>query len=138
MPLSPILKAAVWMIGALFSFVALALAGRELGNGMSVVQIQFFRSAVGVLVVGTLAWRAGWQAVYPRSFAIHVVRNVAHFVGQLGWFYGLTVIPFAQVFSIEFTAPIWTAIFAVLILGERMTRPRTLAIILGIAGVLVI
>lgn len=138
MPLSPILKAAVWMSGALFSFVALALAGRELGSGMSVVQIQFFRSAIGVLVVGAMAWRAGWQAVYPRSFGIHVVRNVAHFVGQLGWFYGLTVIPFAQVFSIEFTAPIWTAIFAVLILGEKMTRPRTLAIILGISGVLVI
>jgi drug/metabolite transporter (DMT)-like permease len=138
MPLSPTLKAAVWMSGALFSFVALALAGRELGSGMGVAQIQVFRSAVGVVVVGAVAWRAGWRTVSPRSFGVHLVRNVVHFAGQLGWFYGLTVIPFAQVFSIEFTAPIWTAIFAVLILGERMTRPRLLAIALGLAGVLVI
>lgn len=138
MALSPTLKAAAWMSGALVSFVVLALAGRELGQGMSVAQIQFFRSAIGVVVVGVLAWRAGWEAIRPRSFGVQVVRNVVHFVGQLGWFYGLTVIPFAQVFSIEFTAPIWTAIFAVLILGEKMTRPRLIAIALGIGGVLVI
>ena len=138
MPLSPTLRAAIWMIGALFSFMAVAVAGRELGNATSVFQIQFYRSFVGVLVIGSLAWRAGWETVRPRSFRIHLVRNAAHFAGQLGWFYGLAVIPLAEVFAIEFTAPVWTAALAVLILGERMTKRRTLAIALGLSGVLII
>lgn len=139
MPLSPIFKAALWMVGALVSLVALAVAGRELGAAMGVAQIQFFRSAIGLVVVGLIASRhGGWLAIRPRGFGVHLVRNVAHFAGQLGWFYGLTMIPLSQVFSIEFTAPIWTALFAVAILGEKMTRPRLLAIVLGIGGVLVI
>ena len=54
MPLSPTLKAAVWMIGALFSFMAVAVSGRELGQATSVFQIQFYRSLVGLIVVA--AW----------------------------------------------------------------------------------
>lgn len=138
MSLSPTLKAAVWMIGALLSLLAVALAGRELGHAMSVAQIQFFRSAVGVVAIGLVVGRTGWAMVYPRSFGVHMLRNVVHFTGQFGWFYGLTMIPMAQVFAIEFTAPVWTAAFASLILGERMTRARILAIVLGIAGVLII
>ncbi len=138
MHLSPTLRAAVWMIGALFSFMAVALAGRELGNATSVFQIQFYRTFVGILVVGFMAWRAGWDSIRPSSFRVHLIRNAAHFIGQLGWFYGLTMIPLAEVFAIEFTAPVWTAALAVMILGERLTRRRILAIGLGLAGVVII
>jgi drug/metabolite transporter (DMT)-like permease len=68
----------------------------------------------------------------------HVIRNVTHFGGQYGWFYGIALIPLTEVFAIEFTVPIWTAILATLILGERMTRLRVLAIIMGFVGILVI
>ena len=85
-----------------------------------------------------MAWRAGWDSIRPRSFGIHLIRNTAHFTGQLGWFYGLAVIPLAEVFAIEFTAPVWTAALAVMILGERLTRRRILAIGLGLVGVVVI
>lgn len=68
----------------------------------------------------------------------HIARNVVHFVGQAAWLYALTLIPLALLISIEFTTPIWTAILAVGFLGERLSRPRLAAIVLGLIGVVII
>ena len=46
--------------------------------------------------------------------------------------------PLAVLISIEFTTPIWTAILAVTFLGERLSRPKLAAVVLGLIGVVVI
>jgi drug/metabolite transporter (DMT)-like permease len=69
---------------------------------------------------------------------IYLLRNIAHFIGQALWVWGVTVLPLATVFAIEFTTPAWVALFAVLFLKERMTPFRGMAIVLGFAGVLII
>jgi len=127
------------MMGSLTSFAAMAIAGRELAAArMSTFEILFFRSLVGLVMVSALLARSGWGQLSVKRFGLHLVRNVSHFGGQFGWFYGISMIPLAEVFAIEFTTPMWAAIMAALLLGERMTRPRILAIVLGIAGVLII
>jgi len=126
------------MSGAVISFMAMAIAGRELASELTTFQILFFRSCVGLVAVIALLQRSGWTQVRTRMLGTHLMRNVAHFGGQYGWFHGIALIPLTEVFAIEFTVPIWTAILATLILGERMNRLRVLAIILGFAGILVI
>ena len=62
-----------------------------------------------------------------------------HFGGQSTWIYGLSLLPLAEVFAIEFTIPICTvALLAVIFLGERMTKGRFIAISGGFLGILVI
>src|SRR5262249_43434618 len=68
----------------------------------------------------------------------HVVRNLIHYGAQLGWFFALTLIPIGQVVAIEFTMPIWTALIAASLLGERITAWKAIAIALGVIGVVVI
>ena len=126
------------MSGALVSFIAMAIAGRQLSAELTTFQILFFRSLVGFVVVLVLLQRSGWTLVRTRVFGTHLLRNVAHFGGQYGWFYGIALIPLTEVFAIEFTVPIWTAILATIFLGERMNRLRVLAITLGFVGILVI
>ena len=58
--------------------------------------------------------------------------------GQYGWFYAVGVISLAEVFALEFTTPIWTALLAFLFLKERLTVPRVAAIVLGFVGILLI
>jgi len=135
---TPALRAAFWMSGALVSFMAMAIAGRELSTELTTFQILFFRSLIGLVVVAALLQHAGWKQIRTNVFGAHVLRNVAHFGGQYGWFYGIALIPLTEVFAIEFTVPIWTALFATLVLGERMSTRRALAVGLGFAGVLVI
>ena len=134
----PVVAASLWMLGALASFMAMAIGGRELSAEVGTFEILFFRSLVGLAIIGALLSRYGWRQISLRRFPLHLARNIGHFGGQFGWFYGIALIPLAEVFAIEFTTPIWTAMLAVALLGERMTRSRVAAIALGIAGMLII
>jgi drug/metabolite transporter (DMT)-like permease len=126
------------MMGALASFTAMAIGGREMAAAeIGTFEILLFRSLVGLLIVGALLARSGWGQISVKRFGLHVVRNAAHFGGQFGWFYGIAMIPLAEVFAIEFTTPMWTAMLASLLLGEGVTRPRLLAIVFGMAGMLI-
>lgn len=136
--LSPALRAALWMSGALFSFMAMAISGRELSTELTTFQILFFRSLIGLLVVAVLLQRYGWGQIRTRVFGKHLLRNFAHFGGQYGWFYGIALMPLTEVFAIEFTVPLWTAILAAIVLHEHVNRLRVLAVALGFIGVLVI
>src|SRR5512145_712427 len=98
--LRPVIRAMLWMSGALLSFMAMAIAGRELSAELTTFQILFFRSLIGLAVILVLLQRAGWKQVRTRSPSTHVLRNVAHFGGQYGWFYGLGFIPLTEVFAI--------------------------------------
>lgn len=137
---------ALWMIGAIFAFSMTAIAGREATHALNddaitISQLVFFRSAVGLLILSALIFlRPGkplWVLDKPL-LKLHFGRNSAHFLGQWCWFYGLSLLPLAQVFAIEFTVPIWTALFATLLLSEKITGRRGISIVLGFIGVLVI
>ena len=134
----PVLVAAVWMTGALFSFLAMAVGARELSAELGTFEILFFRSAIGLALVLVLLPRRGGRQLFSRRIGLHALRNLAHFAGQFAWFYGIALIPLAEVFAIEFTVPIWTAILSVVLLGERLSGPRVIAIALGVAGALII
>ncbi|MDO7717751.1 MAG: DMT family transporter [Burkholderiaceae bacterium] len=133
------LKAALWMTGAIVSFSAMAVSGREVSVELDTFEIMTYRSLVGMAVLWTLLSVTGcWGQVSRRFFGVQVVRNVAHFTGQNLWFYALTVIPLAQVFALEFTSPIWVVLLSPLILGERLTRVRVLSVLVGFIGILVV
>lgn len=135
---NPVVRAAAWMSAALVSFILMAISGRELAASFSTFQILFFRSVIGVVVIGALVWLTGWQQIKTKRVGSHIGRNIAHFAGQYGWFLGLALISLAEVVAIEFTTPIWTAILAALFLKEKITLPRLVALIFGIIGLLLI
>jgi drug/metabolite transporter (DMT)-like permease len=43
-----------------------------------------------------------------------------------------------MVFAIEFTMPVWSAVLAVLLMGERLNHGRIVMLVLGLVGILVI
>ena len=96
------------------------------------------RSLVGLIVVTCIAWRFGWHLIRTYQPKLQVGRNIVHFGGQSTWIFGLSLLPLAEVFAIEFTIPIWVALLAVIFLGERMTKGRFIAISGGFLGILVI
>jgi drug/metabolite transporter (DMT)-like permease len=131
---------ALWMAGAIASYIAAALAVRALAKSLSVFEIMSLRSAGGVFfLLALMAIRPKTRrGLASRRMGLHLVRNSVHFVGQIIWALAITLLPFATVFALEFTAPIWVALLAVILLGERMTVTRAASIALCIVGVLVI
>lgn len=133
------LRAAAWMTGAIAAFTAMGVAGRELAGRHDVFEIQMYRSALGFVLVCAGAAALGQLRTVSRArLGGHLFRNLLHFTGQNLWFWALTLIPLAQVFALEFTMPVWVMLLAPLILGERLTRPRILAAVLGLAGIVII
>ena len=132
-------KAASWMAGWLALMLIMLVAGREAMRELSVFQVMEMRSVIGLFLLYPLVHRNGGFASMKTARPLqHIGRNVVHYAAQYGWFLALTMIPLAQVVSIEFTMPVWTALLAVSFLGEKLNIWKILAIVLGLVGVIVI
>jgi drug/metabolite transporter (DMT)-like permease len=128
------------MTGVLLSFTAMALSIRALGKTLGVFEILSIRNATGLVVLSALALARPQLRLQltTRQIWLQATRNLLSFFGQFAWALGITLLPFATVFALEFTTPAWVALFAVLILGERMTASRIGVVVLGLAGILLI
>jgi drug/metabolite transporter (DMT)-like permease len=130
----------MWMTGVLLSFTAMALSIRALGKTLSVFEILSIRNATGVLILSGLAIARAQlrRQLTLRHIRLQATRNALSFAGQFAWALSITLLPFATVFALEFTTPAWVALFAVLLLGERMTASRIGVVVLGLAGIVLI
>jgi len=138
-PVPSIPKAAFWMALSIASFLAMSVAGRATTAELNVFQVLELRSVIGFFILLPLVMtNGGFAAMRTERPLAHLARNVVHYAGQAAWLYALTLIPLAVLISIEFTTPIWTAILAVSFLGEKLSRPRLAAIVLGLVGVVII
>jgi drug/metabolite transporter (DMT)-like permease len=133
------LRAALWMVGSITAFSAMAVAGKQVRGVHDTFEIMTFRSAMGIPLVILLAALTGqMRQIKAERLGGHLVRNVMHFTGQNLWFWALAMIPLAQLFALEFTTPIWVILLSPLLLGERLTRPRIVAAVLGFVGILIV
>lgn len=134
-----ITRAAIWMIGAIVSFSAMAVAGRELGGHLDTFEIMMYRSVLGFgIICAIYSFNGHWKTISSARLSTHLLRNLVHFIGQNLWFFAVTVIPLAQLFALEFTSPLWVIILAPFFLGEPLTRIRVLAVLLGFVGILIV
>ena len=133
-------SAVLWMGGALLSFSVMAVSVRGMAaQSFSIFEILGTRSAAALLILGgaTLLWPQLRSETRARSMKLHLFRNGVHYCSQYAWALGLTLLPLAMVFSLEFTMPAWTALLAVWLLNEKMTPSRIGVVVLGIVGVVV-
>ncbi|MFV0303477.1 MAG: DMT family transporter [Paracoccus sp. (in: a-proteobacteria)] len=128
----------LWMVGSLASFIGMAIGSRELADTMPIAQILVIRSLVGLTVVLILARHLLPELRQMRDIRLHGLRNIVHFGAQYCWTLGVALMPLAEVFALEFTMPIWVALFAWAALGERIGRARILATLASFIGVLIV
>ena len=133
------MRAALWMLGAVLCFTAMAIAGRNVLAVHDTFEIMTARSAIGLLLVMAYGLATGQlRQVSSARLSGHFLRNIVHFTGQNLWFLALGMIQLAQVFALEFTAPIWVILLSPLVLNEALTRPRLTAAALGFIGIMIV
>src|SRR5262245_61789640 len=128
------------MTGALLSFCLMAVSIRVLAKSLTIFEILAVRAGTGFLVMLALvaARPAFRDAIRTFRLPLHLFRNGVHLTAQFLWAKSVILLPLATVFALEFTAPAWTMLIAVPVLGERLTKSRVGAVVLGLVGVLVI
>lgn len=110
----------------------------HLSHSMHVFEIAFFRQAIGFVFMSAIFLRGGLRPLITRRIGLHILRSVFNVIAMLAFFYGLTLEPLAKVVSLSFTAPLFATVGAVLLLREKMTRHRWIALGIGVIGALII
>ena len=111
---------------------------RYLSADLHPFEIGFFRVFVGFLVLSAVFVRSGLQPLRTRRIGLHALRGALQVFSLLASFYALSLIPLAQWTALSFTSPLFAALLAVLILGEVVGPRRTLGLLFGFAGAMVI
>ena len=69
---------------------------------------------------------------------LHLLRCISGLIALVAIFIALRKLPLATVVSISFAAPIFTTIFSIFLLSEKVGIYRWLAVIIGFIGILII
>ena len=132
------LKGIGFMVLACVFFGAMHVGVRHVTQSIHPFEAAFFRNVFGLLVLAPSFITHGWRPLRTRRFGLHCVRAVLNVVAMLSFFYALSITPVVLVQALAFTSPLFTAVLAVLILGERIRARRITAIAVGFAGTLLI
>ena len=126
------------MILAGVCYVATGTVVRHLSDTFAVFEIIFIRSVVALVMLAPLFIRTGWRGLRTSRFPLHGFRTALAYVGMMCWFYGVSRIPLADYYALQFTMPVFTIAGAVIFLGERASLRHWMAVAAGFVGVLII
>ena len=102
-------------------------------------QVLFFRGFFGLIPILFLIPRDRYINFYKTSRPfLHFKRCLAGIIALISIIIALRNLPLATVVSITFAAPIFTTIFSIFLLNEKVGFYRWLAVLIGFVGILVI
>ena len=108
-------------------------------DGYPLGQVLFFRGFVGALVYFLIIPKNRIKNFYVTKRAgLHFLRCFFGLIALLSIFTALRNLPLATVVSISFAAPIFTTIFSIFFLSEKVGLYRWIAIFIGFFGVIII
>ena len=94
--------------------------------------------AITCYVAGYFGLRGKFDLLYCNKPGLQIARSGFLVTSIASLFVSLTYLPIAEATAIGFTGPLFITVLSVPILGERVGWPRWIAVIVGLAGVLVI
>ncbi len=102
-------------------------------------QILFFRGFFGIIFYFFIIPRDRLHNFYQtKRPGLHSLRCLAGLIAIVAIFIALRKLPLATVVSISFAAPIFTTIFSIFLLSEKVGIYRWLAVLVGFIGILII
>ncbi len=102
-------------------------------------QVLFFRGFFGILFYFIIIpkERMG-NFYYTKRAGLHFLRCTSGLIALIAIFIALRNLPLATVVSISFAAPIFTTIFSIFFLKEKVGFYRWMAVLVGFIGIIVI
>ena len=102
-------------------------------------QVLFFRGFFGIIFYFFIIPRERLHDFYKtKRPGLHSLRCLAGLIAIIAIFIALRKLPLATVVSISFAAPIFTTIFSIFLLSEKVGIYRWLAVLVGFIGILII
>ena len=124
------------MILSGFCFVAMHSAAKYLADEVHIFEIVFLRCALVVVILFPFLFKEGKKSLFTKQPKNQIYRVVTNSIAILLFFYGLSISPLSLATVLNFTAPIFTVIFAIIFLKEKLTTHRLISLVLGFIGVM--
>ncbi|GKS69418.1 threonine/homoserine efflux transporter RhtA [Nitrosomonas sp. PY1] len=125
------------MLLAAFLFACMSVLVKLGAIHFSSIELVFYRSLFGVWVTYAIIRSHGFSVMTPH-WRIHCWRGVTGLISLLMFFYCLTQLPLGTAVSLNYTWPLFVALFSTLILKEHLQWSLVFAILLGFMGVIVL
>ncbi len=120
------------------SLTLMAVVIRDLADKFSVLEMIFLRSVVSFALILPWAIRQGAARLRTGRPFLHLFRNIIHYLGNVAWFLGVTLVPLAELQALQFTVPLFMIVMAALILRENVGVNRWITVAVGFLGALII
>ncbi len=125
------------MIVSCLAFGSMWVLIRYASRDVHAFEIVFFRNAIGTAVLLPMMLRNKGLMRLDRVRA-NLRRATSGFIATTGTFYAVAHAPLATALSINYTAPLFATVGAVLFLGETIHARRVAALVAGFAGMLIV
>lgn len=120
-------------------FVAMDSLAKYLGRTMPVPQLAWGRYAFHLLFLLALIPFLGWRRIlYTRQPVAQLARGVFLFGATVATYAAVQYLPLTTMYAIGFTAPLLVTALSVPMLGEKVGLRRWLAVVVGLAGAMVV
>jgi drug/metabolite transporter (DMT)-like permease len=136
--LTPPVKAAGLLIFACVFFASMNAIIRYVSTEIDPLEIVFFRNFFGFAAMVPWLSRHGLGVMRTKRLGTIFLRSFWGFFAMATWFSALAIVPLSNAVALSFTAPLFAAIAAVVILGEVIRARRVTALAIGFAGTVVI
>ena len=125
-------------MSSLVLFCTMDAMVKALGDTYGSFQLMLFRSAIALIPVAVLIWRAGGLKIVRANRPwLQAARVVVGFGSLLGFFYVFPRMPLVDAYAISFAAPLFMVALSVPLLREPVGWRRWSAVAVGFAGVLI-
>ncbi|MFT4015015.1 MAG: DMT family transporter [Paracoccus sp. (in: a-proteobacteria)] len=128
----------LWMLATGFCFVGVNGTVRWLGQSLPAPEAAFLRFLFGLIFLVPMLVPALRRGFSPQIWRLFLMRGALHVVAVILWFYAMARITVAEVTAIGFLNPIVVTLGAALLMGERISWRRGLAILVALGGAMIV
>ncbi len=126
-----------YMLASAFFFSLMSLQVKVVGRYLPSQEIVLARGVVSLVLAYVLVKRAGIRPWGNRRWIL-IARGVLGFGALSCFYFALTRLPLAEATVLHFTNPLWTALFAALLLGESLSLWVLGPILVSLSGVVLV
>lgn len=128
----------LWMLLSCLLFAHVNAIAKHLTIDYPTMQVLWVRFAFQALVSLPLLGRGLFHFMHSRVPGLQLMRSFYLAVCTVLFFFGLQLVPFAEITALLFLAPILVTALSAPILGETVGKRRWAGVISGFAGALII
>jgi drug/metabolite transporter (DMT)-like permease len=129
------------MVVAATLFALMGVLVKLASADFSSAELVFYRSAFGLVAIWAFIAVRGGRPLAPlatRHVQAHFWRGLSGFSALVLFFYAIGRLPLATAVTLNYTAPLFLAVFSVWWLRERHGRGLIAAVLIGFAGVVLL